>query len=395
MHVRVTGGKRLGVGGVVIASLALASCINFAPAVSSQASTVEGARSVAVEFGDVTGDGSDDVIAAVSLPGPDALVRMAPCGGGCLERREQVLPGDGVRDLAASDFDGDGVTDVAVVTSADVRVYFGGAATTARPEGLVDDDFVVAAVPELEAWSRAVAGDFDDDGDADIGVSSSQLYDFVAGDGDGGFAPLVNVVLLPSRASIGGLAAGDVDGDGDPEVLVTESGLGATNILGSVVAFRDGTSALASYTEDGLLLAGLTATDINGDHLDDVAVVRFIPDPINFRDVRLLRSTGAGFTGFGSGGALTSLPSMAVDMKLRDIDLDGKVDFLATDGAQLSWWHGSGTGGFAARVDRAAGPAPRSLAFGAVGGTARADLVVANTTEPFAQVSYLTNASQL
>jgi FG-GAP-like repeat len=392
---RVVGGKRLGVAGVALASLALASCINFAPAVSSQASTVEGARSVAVEFGDVTGDGSDDVIVAVSLPGADALVRMAPCGGGCLERREQVLPGEDVVDLAASDFDGDGVEDVAVVTSADVRVYFGGAATKRRPEGLLADDFVVAAVPELEAWSRVVAGDFDDDGDADIGLGSRQLYDFVAGDGRGGFAPLVNVVLLPSRASIGGLASGDVDGDGDPEVLVTESGLGATNILGSVVAFRDGTSAIASYTEEGLLFAGVTAADVNSDHLDDVAVVRFVPDPINFRDVRLLRSTGTGFTGFGSGGALTSLPSRALAMELRDIDLDGRVDFLASDGAQLSWWHGSGTGSFAARVDRAAGPSPGSLAFGTVGGSTRADLVVANTTASFAQVSYLTNASQL
>jgi len=89
------------------------------------------------------------------------------------------------------------------------------------------------------------------------------------------------------------------------------------------------------------------------------------------------------------------LPSRAVDLELRDIDLDGRVDFLAADGGQLSWWQASGTGGFAVRVDRAAGPAPNRLAFGTVGGSPRADLVVANTSAPFAQVSYLTNASQL
>ena len=176
---------------------------------------------------------------------------------------------------------------------------------------------------------------------------------------------------------------------------MTESGLGTSNVLGSVVAFRDGTSVLGGYTEDGLLFNGLATGDINGDHLDDVAVVRFLPDPISLRDVRLLRSTGTGFTGLGQGGALTSLPSRAVDLELRDIDLDGRVDFLAADGGQLSWWQGSGTGGFAVRVDRAAGPAPNRLAFGTVGGSPRADLVVANTSAPFAQVSYLTNASQL
>ena len=77
---------------------------------------------------------------------------------------------------------------------------------------------------------------------------------------------------------------------------MTESGLGTSNVLGSVVAFRDGTSVLGSYTEDGLLFNGLATSDLNGDHLEDVAVVRFLPDPINLRDVRLLRSTGTGFT---------------------------------------------------------------------------------------------------
>jgi hypothetical protein len=314
---------------------------------------------------------------------------------GCLERREQITLAGYVGRIDAADFDGDGVEDVAVVTSVDARVYFGGTAAAGRPEGLVADDFVVAGQPEFEPWSRVVAGDFDDDGDADIGLSSSQLYDFVAGDSEGGFAPLVNVVLLPSRASIGGMAGGDVDGDGDPEVVLTESGLGTTNVLGSVVAFRDGNSVLGSYTEDGLLFSGLATGDINGDHLEDVAVVRFVPDPVDFRDVRLLRSTGSGFTGFGQSGGLTSLPSRAVDMELRDIDVDGKVDFLASDGGQLSWWHASGTGGFAVRVDRAAGPAPNRLAFGTVGGAPRADLVVGNTSAPFAQVSYLANASRL
>lgn len=386
------GGKRVGVIGLGAASVLVASCVNFAPAVASQASTVEAARSVDVGFADVTGDGSGDVVVAVSLPEADALVRMAPCGGGCLERREEVVAGEGVRDLATADFDGDGVVDVAVVTAADVRVYFGGAATAGRPEGLVADDFVVAAQPDLEPWNRVVAGDFDADGDTDIGVSSPQLYQFVASDGDGGFATPVTVVILPARASVGGLATGDIDGDGDPEVLVSERGLGLTDILGSVVAFRDGVTLQASYSEFGVLYGGLTAADVDGDHLDDVAVVRSVPDPV---DVRLLRSTGSGFTGFGQGGATTTLPAAALGMELRDIDGDGKVDFLASDGARLSWWHGLGTGAFALRVDRAAGPAPNRLAFGNPGGSARADLVVANVTAGFAQVSYLTNASQL
>ena len=74
---------------------------------------------------------------------------------------------------------------------------------------------------------------------------------------------------------------------------------------------------------------------------------------------------------------------MKLALDLREIDLDGKVDFLGSGGSQRSWWHGSGTGGFMLRVDRAARPAPNRLAFGTVSGRPRADLVVANTTAPF------------
>ena len=393
---RTSGGKRAGAIGVAAGSLLAVSCINFEPAVPSRASTVEAARTRDAAFADVTGDGADELIVAVTLPEADAVVRMAPCGGGCLERREQVAPGDDVLDLAPADFDGDGVTDVAVVTGTDLRVYFGGAAAAGRPEGLVDDDVVVAAQPTLQPWSGVIADDFDGDGDADIAVSSSQLYEFVAGDGDGGFAAPVTVQILPARGSVGGLGAGDVDGDGVPEVLLVQGGLGLSNIFGQVLAFRDGVTSIASYVEEGTLFSGVTAADVDGDGLDDVAVERYIPPVgIDFGDVRLLRSTGTGFTGFGQGGAVTTLPSRPVDMHLGDIDGDGRVDFLASDGTRLSWWHGVGNGNFALRVDRAAGPSPGGLVFADVEAGGRPDLVATHPTQPFAPVSYLTNASQL
>src|SRR5262245_1301738 len=390
-------GRRVGLMAAAAASLLAVSCINFAPPVTSQASTVEAARTRTSAFADVTGDGAQELLVAVTLPdAADAVVRMAPCGGGCLERREQVAPGDDVLNLAPADFDGDGVTDVAVVTGTDLRVYFGGAATAGRPEGLVDDDFVVAAEPTLQPWSAAIADDFDGDGDADIAVSGSQVYEFVAGDGAGGFAAPVTVQILPARGSIGGLGSGDVDGDGIPEVVLVQGGLGLSNIFGQVLAYRNGVTVIADFVEQGTLYSGVTTADVDGDGLDDVAVERFIPPVgIDFGDVRLLRSTGTGFTGFGQGGALTTLPSRPVSMHLGDMDGDSKVDFVASDGSQLSWWHGVANGNFAPRVDRAVNPAPGGLVFADVAAGGRPDLVVTHTAAPFAAVSYLTNASQL
>jgi hypothetical protein len=397
--VRIRGTRRsVAVGGAVVALLVATSCINFAPAVGTPASAVEAARSVDAVFADVTGDGSDDVIVGVALPGSDALVRMVPCGGGCLQAHEEIPVGAEVRELAPADVDGDGVTDVAVVTSVDARVYFGGAATPPRPEGLVADEFV-AVEPGFGPWTRVVAGDFDDDGDADLGVGSSSGYEFVAGDGNRGFAPPAIGTIGPSSAIYGGLAAGDVDGDGDLEVLVTVSGLGVSDFFSSVLVFRDGTSPAPGYHQAGPAWSGffdeVTAGDLDGDGIDDVAFVRTVSPPFDIHDVFLLRSTGNGFTGFGAEGALTSLPVRAVDMELRDIDLDRNVDFLASDGTRLSWWHGFGNGSLVARVDRSAGPGPDRLASGAVGAGPGPDLVVTNPGAPFAPVSYLTNTSQL
>jgi hypothetical protein len=382
-----------GVGGAAL--LVMSSCVNFAPAVGSATSSVEAARSVDGVFADVTGDGAEDVIVAVALPGADALVRMAPCGGGCLERREEVPVGGEVRQLAAADFDGDGVSDVAVATSVEARVYFGGTASPLRPEGLVADEFV-AISREFGSWNRVVAGDFDDDGHADLGVCGSS-YEFVAGDGNRGFAPPVGPFLAPIT-SCDGMATGDVDGDGDPEVLFSLLGGAEGEILFDGVFAYNGETSVARYTESRELLSGifeeLTAGDIDGDGMDDVAVV-INRSPFDIPEVRLLRSTGTGFTGFGTGGAFTTLPVQAVDLQLRDLDLDGHTDLLASDGTQLSWWHGFGNGNLAARVDRAAGSEPTNLDLGAVGTGPGPDLVVTNPTSPFAQISYLTNASQL
>ncbi len=210
----------------------------------------------------------------------------------------------------------------------------------------------------LRPGINVVAGDVDGDGDADLGVSGSLSYDFVAGHGDGGFAAPVNVIQLPAGPGFDDLGTGDVDGDGVAEVLAVSSEFGAP-VVGHVVALRDGVSSIASFAEEGTAFLLVTAADIDGDGLDDLAVERFT-SPFSQGRVRLLRSTGAGFTGFGEGGALTSLPTSAAlaDIELRDIDGDGSVDFLTSDGTELSWWHGVGNGTFAFRVDRPAGPAP-------------------------------------
>jgi FG-GAP-like repeat len=155
------------------------------------------------------------------------------------------------------------------------------------------------------------------------------------------------------------------------------------------------------YSAEGGGFGPLASGDLNGDGLDDVAVIEQFPTSPS--PIRLLRSTGSALTGFGSGGAVTKLQAggQVGDPELRDIDLDGRVDLIVADptNGRVSWWNGRGDGTFLtisgeSRFDRAAGSGAGRLAFGTVGGGPLADLLVTNNTEPFAQVSYLVNTSR-
>jgi hypothetical protein len=387
--------------------LTAAACINFEPAIPVQVSPVEAARSVDAVFGDVTGDGADDVVVAVTVPETDVIVRMAPCGDGCLERREEIWVGDTVQDLAVADVDGDGTDDVAVASfdrqtgEADVRVFFGSPAATGRPEGLVADDSVVAAAdPFFGGWDQVAADDLDGDGDIDLalaggGRSGGGRYDYVAGDGDGdgdgGFAPPREVLFLSSRQSLTGLAVGDVTGDGQHDLVVSIVDFEFTSHL---LVYENGTTQAWRHSATDGLFEDLAVGDIDGDGIDDVAVTTnfggFL-DP----NVRLLRSTGTAFSGFGDDGAVTSVAEDGSEIALRDIDLDGHVDLLATSDTGLRWWHGTGNGAFIVPIRRDAGPNPRNLELDTRSGAPGPDLLVTNSTAPFAQVSYLVNASRL
>ena len=165
--------------------------------------------------------------------------------------------------IAAGDFNGDGIPDLAISTNCGNDV--GGSLTILLGNG--NGTFTAAASPATGAAPEYIAtGDFNGDGKLDLAVANliGGTVTILLGNGDGTFTPANGspVTVTTGGTSAGFMATGDFNGDGRLDLLVTPFGV----LLGS----GDGTFTLTPAV--GLLTSsGLAAGDFNGDSLTDLA----------------------------------------------------------------------------------------------------------------------------
>jgi hypothetical protein len=333
--------------------------VTLPPAISSV-----GAATVAPTRSDFDGDGLDDVATHAPVPGLGAVaVRYTGTGGtDVLSSPANETPGGEASEsntfgdaLAAGDFDGDGMDDLAVGDAAErnplgggggVWVFWGGptglTSSGRSPAHLHQDTPGIPGVredPDGFGWSLA-AGDLTGDGRADLVVGSpfetvgstveAGMVTFIPGT-VGGFDPSRSRNFTQATAGVGGtpergdhfgttMAIGDVTGDGPRDLAVTTSdenlfgmvqllrgtadgpvGTGSTGVLGTSLtpgpAQALGFSlAIADVTGDGRseVIAGAPITEIGSGLVGAVAILRGTSTGIAVRGYQLISQSTRG-----------------------------------------------------------------------------------------------------
>jgi hypothetical protein len=230
-------------------------------------------RPLFIATSDFNGDGIPDlaVISAASISGGDGSVAILLGNGDGTFRPAAAFPATGVEPyaMAIADFNGDGIPDLAV-SCVGGTANLTGEVTILLGNG--DGTFTPGVSPDLPGGTgnpSIVTGDFNGDGIPDLALASVQAVQIALGNGDGTFAPPISI--SQSAGSITSLVAADFNHDGNLDLATLNYNLHSLAIL-----LGDGkgnfTATSTNLTTSSLPNSAI-AGDFNGDGIPDLAVV--------------------------------------------------------------------------------------------------------------------------
>ncbi|MGB6158052.1 MAG: FG-GAP-like repeat-containing protein [Acidobacteriaceae bacterium] len=288
---------------------------------------------------------------------------------------------------AAGDFNGDGIQDLAVFWINGSSEYFEGTIAVTVFFGKGDGTFTTGpttqtqiALDDIAAF--VVAGDFNGDGKTDLAVlstpyvTSAVSVTTLLGNGDGTFTTSVSSPInYPPQDGgdyiSGTMVAADFNGDGKLDLAVVGDyvGGGISILLGN----GDGTfTAKATTIEPNQEYGAIATGDFNGDGIPDLIAFNF------FAPGGATVFLGKGDGTFTAMAAAPAAGTFVTSTVVGDFNGDGKVDlaFAEGTGVEIALGNGDGTFGQTTSSPIAAGSDLYSLTAGDFNHDGKLDLAV-------------------
>ena len=344
--------------------------------------TPVGTSPSALHLADLNRDGRLDVIESNRCPqeicSQDDIRVLLSNGDGTLTAQPFLPLQNSPSALASGDFNEDGRLDLAVgfAYESHVAIYL----------GTGDGRFGPPALSEgIGSPARMIVADLDEDGHADLGVADQSYYfNFMRGDGLGGFLtsnPPVRTQVLDGG---GTFAFTDFDRDGSADLgIVTGYDRGGIYVLASN---HDGTFGPQQRLSPDQSSSHVVVGDLNDDGKLDLAS----SDHFDFNDgITILLGTGSGdFTFRGKYRSGVGAGRITV----RDFDVDGRKDLaVANEGSipsgtfsSVTIFRGNGLGDFFAEYPTPpfTGSQPTSIAAPDLNDDGQWDLLGTYTNGP-------------